>query len=137
MINTALAFALFISWSLFLLILMEALRTKLVATKQIAANKFMPENENLSPFMQRLARAHLNCVESLPVFGGLMLLAIATSRASITDPLAIWFVAARGVQSCVHLISGSVIAVNIRFTAFAIQMIIGTIWAWKLLVALA
>ena len=93
--------------------------------------------DRIQLFAVELQEEKFRLIQILLWVSGLMLLAIATSRASITDPLAIWFVAARGVQSCVHLISGSVIAVNIRFTAFAIQMIIGTIWAWKLLVALA
>lgn len=39
---------------------MEALRSKLVLTREVAANGFTPDNANLSPFMQRLARAHAN-----------------------------------------------------------------------------
>jgi hypothetical protein len=54
-------------WTLLLLILMEALRTRYVLTKAVAANEFRSDNSNLSPFMQRLARAHANCVESLPI----------------------------------------------------------------------
>jgi hypothetical protein len=38
--------------------------------------------------MQRLARAHANCIEGLPIFGGLLAVAIMTSRTGITDPLA-------------------------------------------------
>ena len=29
----------------------------------------MPDNANLSPFMQRLARTHANCLEGLPIVG--------------------------------------------------------------------
>ncbi|MEO8297193.1 MAG: hypothetical protein ABI574_05225 [Burkholderiales bacterium] len=47
----------FISWTLLLLALMELIRSKLVLTGTVAANSFNPENSNLSPFMQRLARA--------------------------------------------------------------------------------
>jgi uncharacterized MAPEG superfamily protein len=136
MTQTALALVAFIGWSLALLILMEAIRTYLVIMKRVDATKFTPGNENLSPFMQRLTRAHLNCLEGLPVFGGLMLVAITTSKTSITDPFALWFLVARIVQSCVHLLSVEAMAVNIRFAAFAVQMVIGAIWAWNLLVAL-
>lgn len=86
--------------------------------------------------MQRLARAHMNCIEGLPVFGGLLLLAVATSKTEITDPLAGWFVRARLVQSVTHLISTAAMAVNIRFTAFSIQLVIGAFWALNLLAAL-
>ena len=136
MSKTALALALFIGWTLALLILMEAIRSFLVATKRVEANGFTPGNDNLSPFMQRLARAHLNCIEGLPVFGGLMLLAIATGNAAITDGLAPGLVGARVFQSTVHLLSLSAAAVTVRFVAFAVQMIIAAIWTWKLLAAL-
>ena len=113
----------FIGWSLLLLILMEALRTRLVVKGTVKSNAFAPDNANLSPFMQRLSRAHANCLEGLPLFGGLLLVAIATDRASV----------ARVVQSSVHLLSLSVTAVNARFFAFAVQMGIAAYWVWALL----
>ena len=123
----------FIAWSLFLLVLMEAIRSKLVLTKAVAANGFTPDNSNLSPFMQRLARAHANCVESLPVFGGLMLVAVLAGKSSITDPLAYALLGARILQSIIHLGSLSALAVTLRFSAFAVQMGIGVYWAFRLL----
>lgn len=133
MTNTALALILFIAWTLALLVLMEAIRSWLVLTKQVPANGFRPDNDNLSPFMQRLARAHFKCVEGLPIFGGLMIAALLTDKAPATDGLALWLVAARAVQSTIHLVSTSEIAVTLRFTAFAAQMAIGVFWVWKLL----
>jgi len=123
----------FVAWSLFLLTLMEAIRSKLVLTKAIAANGFNPENSNLSPFMQRLARAHANCIEGLPIFGGLMVIAVVAGRSAITDPLAYAFLAARILQSVIHLTSLSALAVTLRFSAFAVQMGIGLYWAVRLL----
>jgi uncharacterized MAPEG superfamily protein len=125
----------FIAWTLLLLVLMEALRSQLVLTRRVRANGFQPDNANLSPFMQRLARAHANCLEGLPVFGGLMLVALITERSALTDPLAPWLLAARVVQSVIHLVSLSPTAVTLRFTAFAVQMAIGVYWALRLLVA--
>ncbi len=133
MTTSAMALAAFISWALFLLVLMELLRSYLVVAGRIPSNEFKPDNSNLSPFMQRIARAHANCVESLPVFGGLLVLAIATGRTEVTDPLAIWLLLARVVQSSIHLASLSVAAVNARFTAFAVQMVISVYWAYALL----
>ena len=122
-----------VAWTLFLLILMETLRTRLILTKAIAANEFKPDNSNLSPFMQRLARAHANCVESLPVFGVLLIVALLTNQASITNPLAPWLLVARLIQSCAHLTSLSVLAVYVRFIAFAVQIAIAVYWTWTLL----
>lgn len=123
-----------IAWALLLLVLMEVLRARLVATKAVASNEFKPDNSNLSPFMQRLARAHANCVEGLPIFGGLLVVALLTNRAGITDSLAPWLLAARLIQSTTHLASLSVLAVNIRFLAFAVQIAIAAYWSWALLV---
>lgn len=133
MTTTALALILFIAWTLALLVLMEAIRCWLVATKQVPANGFRPDNDNLSPFMQRLARAHVNCVEGFPVFGGLMIAALLAGKASVTDGLALWLVAARIAQSSIHLASLAVMAVNARFAAFAAQVAIAVWWVWKLL----
>jgi uncharacterized MAPEG superfamily protein len=123
----------FISWALLLLVLMEVIRAQLVLRGKVPANGFTPDNAALSPFMQRLARAHANCVESLPIFGGLLLVAIATDRSSITDPLANLFLGSRVFQSLVHLASPSSTAVTIRFTAFTMQMAIGLYWTFMLL----
>jgi uncharacterized MAPEG superfamily protein len=131
---SAIAFTAFIAWTLLLLILMEVIRSQLVLRGKIPANGFTPDNANLSPFMRRLARAHANCLESLPIFGGLLLIAIATGSTSITDSLAFLLLGARVFQSLVHLASVSALAVTIRFTAFAVQMAIGLYWAFSLLV---
>ena len=125
----------FIAWTLFLLVLMEAIRSKLVMSKAIQANEFRPDNANLSPFMQRLARAHANCLEGLPVFGGLMLVAVLAGKSAVTDPLAYVLLGARILQSVLHLSSLSVVAVNLRFAAFAVQTGIAVYWAFRLLTA--
>jgi uncharacterized MAPEG superfamily protein len=123
------------AWTLFLLILMETLRSRLIMTKAVAANALKPDNANLSPFMQRLARAHANCVESLPVFSALLVVALLTNRAGITNPLAPWLFAARVIQSSAHLASLSIPAVWVRFIAFAIQIAIAVYWSWALLMS--
>ena len=133
MSNTAFTLIGFIAWALFLLVLMEAIRTYLVVTGRVPANGFTPDNGNLSPFMQRLARAHANCLEGLPIFGGLLVFALLLDKTTITDSLALWLLAARVVQSVIHLMSTSVVAVSLRFTAFAVQMGIGVYWVFQLI----
>ena len=131
--TSATVLTLLITWALLLLIVMEARRGRLVAAGRVAANEFRPDNSNLSPFMQRLARAHANCIEGLPIFGGLLIVALLTDRADVTDHLAPWLLAARIVQSVAHLSSRSVLAVNLRFAAFLVQMVIAAYWCWALL----
>lgn len=122
----------FIGWALFLLVLMESIRSKMVLFKEVAPNGFNPNNSNLSSFMQRLARAHANCIEGLPIFGGLMVVALITSNAGATDQLAYVFLTARIIQSLIHLASLSPLAVTLRFSAFAVQVIIGIYWCYCL-----
>ena len=130
---SAVALTGFIGWTLLLLVLMEALRSRLVVRGEVRANAFTPDNAGLSPFMQRLARAHANCIESLPVFGGLLLVAMATGRTGLTDPLAHVLLAARVVQSLVHLASATPAAATLRFSAFAVQVAIAVYWTVMLL----
>ncbi len=123
----------FVAWTLFLLVVMEAIRSRMVVTREVPANGFRPDNANLSPFMQRLARAHANCLEGLPVFGGLMLVAAVSGNSALTDPLAYVLLGARIVQSSIHLASLSPAAVTLRFSAFVVQMGMGVYWAFLLL----
>jgi len=132
MTPTLLALLGFLCWTLALLVLMEALRSKLVLTKAVPANGFTPDNAGLSPFMQRLARAHANCLEGLPLFGGFMLLAVVAGKSAVTDPLALVLLGARIVQSLIHLSSTSPAAVTARFCAFAVQLGIAVVWAVQL-----
>jgi len=135
--HSATAFALLglIAWTLALLVLMEVIRSGLVVSGRVPANGFDPGNSRLSPFMQRLARAHANCLEGLPIFGGLMLVALVLDQRGITDPLAYALLSARIAQSLIHLASTSAAAVTLRFCAFAVQMGIGVYWTWALLAA--
>ena len=64
-----------------------------------------------------------------------MLVAVLSHRSAVTDPLAYVFLAARILQSLIHLISISSAAVTLRFTAFAAQMAIAVYWAVRLLAA--
>jgi uncharacterized MAPEG superfamily protein len=130
---TALALTGFIAWSLALLVLMEVLRSRLVMSGRVPANGFTPDNAGLSPFLQRLARAHANCVEGLPIFGGLMLVALVTQRTAATDGLAYALLGARILQSAIHLASTAPHAVTARFLFFAVQLGIALVWTLRLI----
>jgi hypothetical protein len=120
----------FVTWTLLLLVLMEILRTQLVLRGKVPANGFAPDNAGLSPFLQRLARAHAYCIEGLPVFGGLLVVAVVAGRAGVTDPLA-FCSSGHGCSSRWCIWSRS--AVKVRFGAFAVQMGIGVYWGFALL----
>lgn len=118
----------YIIWMLALLFTLASVRVGLVMAGKKAPNAFAPDGADVSPFVNRLCRAHANCYESFPIFGGLLLLAIATGNTGITDGLAYYFIGARVLQSVTQLISKSSLAVNIRFAFFIVQIVIGVVW---------
>lgn len=120
----------YISLVLFLLLFLAIYRTFLVLNKTKAPNKFKSDGSDVSAFGQRLTRVQANAVECFPFIGGLLLLALATNSAVITDGLALWLLAARLGQAAIHLFSTSVIAVQIRFAFFLVQIGICTYWLW-------
>ena len=118
----------YIIWTLTLLILLGYVRVSLSLTGKRAPNSFAPDGVDVSPFVNRLCRAHANCYESFPIFGGLLLLAIATGNNAITDGLAYYFIGARVLQSATQLISSSNFAVQLRFAFFVAQILIAIFW---------
>jgi hypothetical protein len=90
--------------------------------------------------MQRLARAHANCVEGLPIFGGLSCsLAVLAGKSFHHGPAGVHVFLVRGIlQSVIHLSSLSALGV-LRFGARRSQcnMGIGVYWAFRLLVGKA
>ena len=70
----------------------------------------------------RLHRAHLNCVETLPAFATLVLVAtVAGIRGGGLDVLAVLVIVARIGQSLAHVASGGNLAVRIRLGFFLAQ----------------
>ncbi|MFZ5480140.1 MAG: MAPEG family protein [Myxococcota bacterium] len=73
---------------------------------------------------RRTIRAHLNCVENLPVFASVVLVGHAAGHASRAfDALAVTYVAARVGQSLAHVASGRHRVVLVRFSFFTVQVI--------------
>ena len=125
---SALALVGYVAWMLLLTLWIVGYRSALVLAGKRAANSFSTTGEEVSAFSARLCRAHANCYENLPMFAALVLLALATGHAAITDPLARWLLVARVAQSTVHLLSISEVAVMIRATFQWIQLLIMAYW---------
>lgn len=132
MTPTGLALLGFVSWTVLLLISMGAMRVSLVLGGKRAANDFKPDGADVSPLSNRLCRAHANCYENLPSFAAVALLALLMQRNGVTDPLAMWFLAARIAQSLTHLMSTSSPAVLVRFGLFGVQQVILIYWLLRL-----
>ena len=101
-----------------------AYRVFTVLTGGRPANGFTAGVEHDGPdWYHRANRAHLNCVENLPVFACVILVGMGLNvESDWWNTLAITTVVTRVLQSSVHIVSTSPIAVQIRFTFFSIQL---------------
>jgi len=126
--DTLTSLIIYIAWMLAILMFLGGYRSLLTLTGKKAANGFSPGGDDVSPFSGRLCRAHANCYEFFPLAGGLLLAALATNNTAITNEYALYLVYARVLQSLVHMISTSVVAVYARFTFFLAQVGICIYW---------
>ena len=133
MTTSLLALLGFASWTLALLLAIAMLRCCYTLFGGRYANSFAVSGEDVSPFSGRLCRAHANCYETLPAFAAIIAVAALSGNASITDPLALWALAARLAQSSVHLISTRSRAVMLRFSLLMVQWLIQGYWIIQLL----
>ncbi len=130
---TSLALAGYIFWFMLLLAWITAIRTIQTLSGKREANSFQPDGTDVAPFYGRLSRAHANCYESFPFIGGLLILGLLTNQTQLTNPLAYIVLGSRIAQSVTHLISASVLAVQIRFFFFLIQLVICFYWCFQLM----
>ena len=78
-----------------------------------------------SEWYQRAMRAHMNCVENLPVFAAIVLCVSAVgAQGALVDWLAVGVLAARICQTSVHLAFAPTNSVaSVRFAFFFVQVI--------------
>jgi uncharacterized MAPEG superfamily protein len=78
-----------------------------------------------SDWYRRAMRAHLNCIETLPVYGAIVLCASAAGAGgAFLDALALAIMAARIVQTVVHIaFSPTDFVAALRFAWFFVQAI--------------
>ena len=129
---SALALIGYAAWTLLLVITIITIRTWISLVGKRESYSFKPDGSDVSDASVRLCRVHANCVENLPIFGALVLLAIATGNSTVTDSLAMWVLAARVAQSVTHLLSTSNLAVTVRVTLFSVQLAIEVWWVAQL-----
>lgn len=132
MTSSSLALLGFASWTLFLLMGIAMLRTGYTLLGGRYANGFAVGGDDVSPFSGRLCRAHANCCECLPAFAAIIAAAHFSGHAAVTDPLALWVLAARLGQSAVHLASTRNRAVMLRFGLLMVQWVIQAVWVVQL-----
>jgi len=109
-------------WTLGLVFVVAGHRTVLVLAGKQASNAFKSGEPHGPDWYRRVNRAHMNCVENVPLFAAVVLAGHVAE--TIADPFGtlamVWFLARIG-QTLAHVSSGSAMAVNVRFTFFVIQ----------------
>ena len=114
----------FASWTVLLVVSVGLWRVGLVFAGKVAANEFPSGAPHGGDRYWRLNRAHMNTAENLPLMASVVLVG---TFAGVTTPLfatlAQIYLAARVVQSLVHIASNAVMVVNLRFTALIVQFV--------------
>ena len=128
------ALAGFAGWTILLTLIMATNRmANMFGGAKIPINKFSPSGEDLPGFGHRITRAHMNCVENLPVFAALVAAAGLSGQFGVMEGTAMYVLYARIVQSVVHMISTSPAMVWIRATCFFIQVLLMACYAYRML----
>ena len=113
----------FVAWNLLLVLALAVTRISQVVAGRKQPNEFPAGVPHGGDAYWRLNRAHLNCVENLPLFASVI--AVGTF-AELKDPLfstlSRVYLGARVAQTLAHLSSGSSLAVNLRFTFYLVQV---------------
>ncbi len=130
---TLVALVAFAAWTGVLVFSLANLRVLHARRSQKALNSFAPDGSDVGGLVQRWTRAHLNCLEFLPLFAAVALAAVVSGKATVTDGLAMPLFYLRVGQSVVHLISTSVPFVLTRALLFSAQLLIVLYWAFRLL----
>jgi uncharacterized MAPEG superfamily protein len=116
----------FAAWTLLLLVVMVgSYRWSRILTSRAQIASFSAELPEGPGWYRRAMRAHANCVENLPVFAALVVVAaLAGIRGDGIDALAVVVVCARIAQSVTHVAFEQTNAVvSFRFAFFFAQLL--------------
>jgi len=122
-------------WTGLLVFGLANLRIFIARSQGKELNTFRPDGTDLEGLGNRWTRAHLNCLEFLPIFGVVALSAVASGNAAVTDGLAWVVFYLRLGQSVAHMVSTSTPFVLIRAMLFVGQLLIVLNWARQLLMS--
>jgi uncharacterized MAPEG superfamily protein len=116
----------FAGWTLLTLVgNLGVYRIRQIMSGRASLRTFSFPDLEQSSYHRRAMRAHLNCVENLPVYGAIAVAILATGlRSPILDRLAITFLAARMAHTLVHVAFEQRGRVTmLRFFLFTIQLV--------------
>ncbi|TGK06756.1 MAPEG family protein [Leptospira semungkisensis] len=122
MISSLYSLIFFTGWTIILVLVVAGFRVAQVLAGKKKSNEFPAWTQHGSDFYWRIHRAHVNCIESLPVFAVLVLIALDIGYQShLFDVLSMIVCGGRVLQTTAHLSGGGEWNVNVRFTGFLIQ----------------
>lgn len=128
------ALLIFVAWTILLVLIYAGYRVPMIFAGKKKANHWERNQPVDDPaFLVRVKGAHLNCMESLPLFAAVVLAAAAMGRSEVVDGIAGIFIYCRLGQSIVHLIGTSLPLILIRATLFVVQLLLMLYVVWGLL----
>jgi uncharacterized membrane protein YecN with MAPEG domain len=116
----------FAAWTLLILIATVGVyRWSRILTRRTAIGFWRADEPQGDDWYRRAMRAHMNCVENLPVYAALVVCLLAAKAAGFAlDALAIVVLAARICQSLVHiLLEQTDLVAGVRFTFYFLQVL--------------
>jgi uncharacterized membrane protein YecN with MAPEG domain len=116
----------FATWTLLILAATVGVhRWRLILTKRAAINAFPAHAPNGPDWYQRATRAHLNCVENLPVYASIVAVITFVGRDGLLlDALSVSVLCARICQTLIHVaFVQTERAVSFRFSFFTVQLV--------------
>jgi len=116
----------FAVWSMLVLILtVGTYRWGLIFAGRAQVNEFRADQIEGSDRYRRAMRAHLNCLENLPIYGAIVLVIVVTgAQSSALDGLALALIGARIAQTLIHVSwKQTNLLACLRFGFFFVQLI--------------
>src|SRR5262245_15260795 len=104
-----------VAWTIVLVAALTAARLRHLGRGGTVREFGIPDDRRL---VWRLFRAHVNCVENLPLFA-----AVTGRGGPALDVLAVVYLLARVAQSVSHVAPGAGLRFNVRFGFFLTQMV--------------
>jgi uncharacterized MAPEG superfamily protein len=116
----------FAAWTILLLLATVGVyRWSQILTGRVAIRDFRADQIEGAEWYKRAMRAHANCVENLPVFGAIVFgLYVGNVGSALVNALAVAVLAARIMQSLVHVcfVQTDIVTV-MRFGFFFVQIV--------------
>ena len=122
-VGVLLAFAV---WSMLVLIFtVGTYRWGLIFAGRVQVNEFRADQIEGADRYRRAMRAHLNCLENLPIYGAIVLVIVVSGAQSSTlDRLALILIGARIAQTLIHVSwEQTNLVAYLRFGFFLVQLI--------------